>query len=83
VAGPRLPQWVRVAGWAVSVLCWALASDARPWVALLSVPAAALIRGSYVVTGWGAGRSVFWSAWFFAVAALCELAWLAVGSKLL
>ena|ERR1700722_643097 len=78
VAGPRLPQWVRIAGWAGSVLCWAVASDARPLVAVLSVLAAAVVRGIYVVAGWGAGRSVFWSAWFFAVAAVCELVWLVV-----
>jgi hypothetical protein len=40
------------------------------------VLAAAVIRGVYVIgTSWGKGRFVFWSAWFFAVAALCELIW--------
>ena len=66
-AGPRLPRRVRAVGWALSVLLWAIASDARPVLALL--------------TRSGIGRSVFWSPWFFAVAALCELAWLFVLSS--
>ena len=75
-AGLRVPRWVRVLGWAVSVLLWAIASDARPVLAVLSVLAAVAIRGVYVIaTSWGKGRFVFWSPWFFAVAALCELAW--------
>jgi hypothetical protein len=57
------------------VLLWAVASDARPLLALLSVLAAAAIRGVYVITT-GPGRSVFWSPWFFAVAALGEVVWL-------
>jgi hypothetical protein len=61
------------------VVLWAVASDARPLLALLSVLTAAAIRGVYVITT-GAGRSVFWSPWFFAVAAVCELVWL-IGSS--
>jgi flavin reductase (DIM6/NTAB) family NADH-FMN oxidoreductase RutF len=61
------------------VAAWAIASDARPLLALLSLVAATLIRGVYVITtSWGKGRSVFASSWFFAVAALCEIVWLAV-----
>ena len=75
-AGLRVPRWVRALGWALGVLAWAIASDARPVLALLSVLAAAVIRGVYVIaTNWGKGRFVFWSSWFFAVAALCEVAW--------
>ena len=56
---------------------WAIASDARPLLALLSLVAAWLIRVAYVVTTrLGNGRAVVWSAWFFAIAAICELAWL-------
>ena len=78
-AGPRLPRNVRGVGWALSVLLWAIASDARPVLALLSLLTAATIRGVYVImTKAGIGRSVFWSPWFFAVAALCELVWLIV-----
>jgi hypothetical protein len=78
-AGPRSAQWLRVLGWGLSVVAWAAASDARPLLALLSVAAAAVIRCLYVVvTGWGKGRSTFWSPWFFAVAAGCELVWLGV-----
>lgn len=77
-AGQRMPRSVRFLGFALGVLAWAIASDARPLLALLSLVAAALIRGVYVITTrWGTGRSVFASAWFFAVAALCELVWLA------
>jgi hypothetical protein len=77
VAGPRVPQWARTAGWVVAVICWAVASDARPWLAVLSLPAAALIRDVYViVTGRSGGFTGFWSPWFFVVAAACELAWL-------
>lgn len=80
-AGPRSPRTARVLGWTVSVLVWVIASDARPLLALLSVLAAAVIRGTYVITmGFELGRSVFWSSWFFVVAALCELAWLAFRS---
>ena len=75
-AGLRVPRWVRVLGWALSVVLWAIASDARPVLAVLSVLAAVVIRGVYVIgTSWGKGRFVFWSPWFFAVAALCELVW--------
>ena len=59
------------------MLVWAVASDARPVLALLSVASAFVIRAVYVITmEWGRGRSVFWSPWFFAVAALCEVGWL-------
>jgi uncharacterized membrane protein len=76
-AGSRVSRRVRGVGWGVSVVLWAVASDARPLLALLSVLAAAAIRGVYVITmSPGPGRSVFWSPWFFAVAALCELVWL-------
>jgi hypothetical protein len=78
-AAVRRPRWLRLLGWALSVAAWAVASDARPLLALLSVVAAAAIRGVYVITtSWGKGRSVFASSWFFAVAALCEIVWLAV-----
>ena len=78
-AGLRRPRTVRLLGWALAVVAWAVASEARPPLALLSVVAAAVIRGVYVITtGWGKGRSVFGSSWFFAVAALCEIVWLAV-----
>jgi hypothetical protein len=81
-AGPRLPRKVRGVGWALSALLWAAASDARPVLALLSLLAALTIRCVYVVmTRVGIGRSVFWSPWFFAVAALCELVWLFVHSS--
>jgi hypothetical protein len=40
---------------------------------------ALLLRGGYVIVGWGKGRSVFWSPWFFAVAALAEFIWLFAG----
>jgi hypothetical protein len=67
---------VRVLGWSLSVLVWAIASDAHPLLAGLSVLAAVVIRGVYVIaTGRGKGRFVFWSPWFFAVAALCEIIW--------
>lgn len=70
---------MRRLGWAVALIAWAVASDARPLLALLSVVAAVAIRTVYVVTtSWGKGRSVFWSSWFFAVAAVCEIAWLGV-----
>jgi hypothetical protein len=75
LAGSRAPQWARIGGWALSVLAWAIASDGRPLLALLSLVAAAAIRCAYVVLI-AAGRAVFWSAWFFAVAAVCELVWL-------
>jgi hypothetical protein len=59
------------------VAFWAIASDARPLLALLSLIPAWLIRVAYVVmTRLGNGRAVLWSAWFFAIAAICELAWL-------
>jgi hypothetical protein len=78
-AGLRRPRWARLLGWALAFVAWAVASDARPLLALLSVVAAAAIRGVYVITTrWGKGRSGFASSWFFAVAALCEIAWLAV-----
>jgi hypothetical protein len=77
LAGHRAPRWARAVGWALSVVLWALASDARPVLALLSLLAATVIRGVYVITtSWGKGRSVFWSPWFFAVAAVCEVTWL-------
>ena len=66
---------MRIAGWALAVIAWAVASDGRPLLALFSVLAAAAIRCAYVVLV-AAGRAVFWSPWFFAVAAICELAWL-------
>jgi len=76
-AGPRVPRQLRGFGWALSVLLWAVASDARPLLALLSVLAALAIRGlSVIVTRSETGRSVFWSPWFFAIAGLCELVWL-------
>ena len=78
-AGSRAPKWVRIVGWGLSVLAWAVASDGRPLLALFSVVGAAAIRYAYVVLI-ATGRAVFWSAWFFAVAALCEVAWL-VGSS--
>jgi len=81
LAGPRAPRWVRFAGWAVSVLIWGAASDGRPLLALVTLLAAAAIRCAYVVLI-AAGRAVFWSPWFFGVAALCELAWL-VGTSAL
>jgi hypothetical protein len=77
LAGSRAPQWMRILGWALSVFAWAAASDGRPLVALLSLVVAAVIRYAYVVLI-AAGRAIFWSAWFFAVAAVCELAWLFV-----
>ena len=59
------------------MVCWAIASDARPLLALLSLLAAWLIRVAYVLaTRLGHGRAVLWSAWFFVIAAICELAWL-------
>jgi hypothetical protein len=77
LAGNRLPRWTRLLGWIVAVIAWAIASEGRPLLALLSVLAAVLIRCVYVVlTPWGRGRSVFWSSWFFAVAAACEVVWL-------
>jgi Na+/glutamate symporter len=77
LAGHRAPRWARLLGWLVSIALWAVASDARPLLALLSVAAAVVIRCVYVVTTrLGTGRSVFWSSWFFAVAAACEVAWL-------
>ena len=77
LAGSRAPRWARAAAWSVSVVFWAIASDARPLLALLSLIAAWLIRVAYVVTTRsGNGRAVLWSAWFFAIAAICELAWL-------
>jgi hypothetical protein len=55
-----VPRDVRFLGFALGVIAWAIASDARPLLALLSLVAAALIRGVYVITtGWGTGRSVF------------------------
>ena len=77
-AGPRSPQRMRVLGWAVSVVAWAIASEGRPLLAVFSVAAAVVIRCIYVIlSGWGKGRSTFWSPWFFAVAAGCELIWIA------
>jgi hypothetical protein len=79
-AGRRRPRKTRLIGWILGLLVWAVASDARPLLALLSLVAAASIRGTYVIcTSWGKGRSVFWSSWFFAVAALCEVLWLGAG----
>jgi hypothetical protein len=75
LAGSRAPQLLRVAGWSLSVLFWALASDGRLLLALASLLVAALIRCAYVVLI-AAGRSVFWSPWFFAVAGVVEIAWL-------
>jgi hypothetical protein len=76
-AGPRLPRRIRAIGWGLSVIVWAIASDARPLLAVLSLLSAAALRGVYVVTTRsGPRRYVIWSPWFFAVAALCELAWL-------
>jgi hypothetical protein len=73
---------VRELGWGLSILAWLLASDARPLLALVSFLAAVAIRTAWVVLSpWGRGRSVFWSAWFFGVAALCEVVWLAVGAR--
>jgi hypothetical protein len=78
-AGRRGPRSVRRLGWALALVVWAVASDARPWLALLSVLAALVMRSVYVTaTSWGKGRSVFWSSWFFAVAAFCEIVWLAL-----
>jgi hypothetical protein len=77
-AGPRSSRRLRVFGWAISVIAWAAASEARPLLAFLSVAAAAGLRCLYVVvTGWGKSRSTFWSPWFFVVAAGCELVWIA------
>jgi hypothetical protein len=77
-AGRRDPRWTRRLGWVLALITWAVASGARPILAVLSVVAAVVIRTVYVVTtSWGKGRSVFWSSWFFAVAAVCEIAWLA------
>jgi hypothetical protein len=72
---------MRIVGWGASVLIWAVAADGRPLLALFSVIVAAVVRYGYVVL-FTAGRAVFWSAWFFAVAALVEVAWL-VGSSAL
>lgn len=78
-ASRRRPGWVRLVGSALAVIAWAIASDTRPLLALFSLLAAVAIRSIYVIlTRWGRGQSVFWSAWFFAVAALCELVWLAL-----
>jgi len=64
-------------GWGLAVLAWAAASDARPLLAVISLLVAATLRCIYVVTtSSGTGRSTFWSAWFFAVAAAAELAWI-------
>jgi len=77
LAGPRVPQKARLLGWLLSVGLWVIASDGRPLLALLSFGAAVVIRCVYVVTTrLGTGRSVFWSSWFFVVAAACEVAWL-------
>ena len=77
LAGSRRPRWERIGGWLLSIILWAAASDARPLLAGLSLVAALGVRAVYVtVIGWGRGRSTFWSAWFFAVAAVCELGWL-------
>jgi hypothetical protein len=63
--------------WLLSVVLWAVASDARVVLALVAAVTAGVILGAYVVTtGWGKGRSLFWSPWLFAVAALCEVVWL-------
>ncbi len=77
VAGTRHSRNTRLAGWVLAVLVWAIASEAQPLVALLSLGAALVLRGAYLVLfGTGRSRSVFWSPWFFAVAAACEVAWL-------
>jgi hypothetical protein len=75
-AGSRSPRSVRLVGWCAGVVLWAVASDGRVLLALVSVLAAIALRGVYVIVGWGKGRSVFWSAWLFAVGAICELVWL-------
>jgi hypothetical protein len=76
-AGRRGLGSMRRLGGALALVGWAIASEARPWLALLSVIAAVVMRTVYVTaTSWGKGRSVFWSPWFFAVAAACELVWL-------
>jgi hypothetical protein len=78
-AGRRGPRSLRRLGWVLALVVWAVASDARPWLALLSVLAAVVVRTVYVtVTSWGKGRSVVWSSWFFAVAAFSEVVWLAL-----
>jgi hypothetical protein len=67
-------------GWLLSVLLWAVASDTRVVLALVAVVVAAALLGACVITtGWGKGRSAFWSPWLFTTAALCEVVWL-VGS---
>jgi hypothetical protein len=53
-------MWARFAGWALSVLIWAVASDGRPFLALVVLLGAAAIRRAYVVLI-AAGRAVFWS----------------------
>jgi hypothetical protein len=79
LAGFRRPRWERMAGWALSVILWAIASDARLVLAALSLLAALVIRAVYVIAiSWGTGRSTFWSPWFFAVAAACEFGWLII-----
>ena len=78
-AGPRLPRRVRGVGWAASAVLWLIASDGRPLLLLGGFVVALLLRGGYVIVGWGKGRSVFWSPWFFAVAALAEFIWLFAG----
>ena len=81
-AGPRVSRRVRGVGWGLSLVVWAIASDARPLLALLSVLIALALRGVYVIiSSSGPDRSVFWSPWFFAVAALCEVIWLFVLSN--
>jgi hypothetical protein len=67
--------------WVVSVFAWAVASDGRPLLTLSSVAVAATLRFGYVVLV-APGRSVFWSAWFLAVAAFCEILWLMLTSTL-
>ena len=81
VVSGRPSRRLRIGGWLVGVAVWALASDGRVLVAALSVVAALVIRGFFVIVLRG-GQSfgVFWSAWFFAVAAACELAWFAARS---
>lgn len=76
VASERPARDLRILGWLLGVALWVIASDGRPLVAGLSVLAALVIRAVvvFVVRG-GQSFSVFWSAWFFAVAAACELGW--------
>ena len=76
-----MPRSSRALGWAVSLIAWAIASDGHPLLALVSVLAAVAVRTIYLMAaGGGKARSVIVSPWFFAVAATCELLWLAGSS---